>query len=70
MKTNLKNMHFIKSYGQNKIRFQIMAIFFVFLPYFCLKMATPEEALPMVLRPHFNIFGISGDRWVIVCDGP
>ena len=46
MKTNLKNMHRIKSYGQNKIRSQIMAISFVFLPYFCPKMATPEEALP------------------------
>ena len=39
-------MHRIKSYGQNKIQSHIMAISFVFLPYFCPKMATPEEALP------------------------
>ena len=39
-------MHRIKSYGQNEIQSHIMAISFVFLPYFCPKMATPEEALP------------------------
>ena len=46
MKTYLKNMYRIKRYGQNKIRSHILAISFVFLPYFCSKKATPKEALP------------------------
>ena len=47
MKTELKNMHRIKSYGQNKIGCEIMAISFVFWPIFRTKMALPEAALPM-----------------------
>ena len=46
-KTALKNISLVKSYGQNKIRYQIIVISFVFLPSYDLKMAIPEEALPM-----------------------
>ena len=45
-KTELKNMHRIKSYGENKILSHNMAISFEFLPNLRLKMAYPEEALP------------------------
>ena len=34
VKAELKNMHRFKSYGQNKIDYEIMAIFFVFWAYF------------------------------------
>ena len=47
VKTELKNMHRIKSYGQNKIGCEILAISFVFWPIFRTKMALPEAALPM-----------------------
>ena len=55
-------MHRFKSYGQNKMNSEIMAISFVFWPYFGPKMTTPKEALPMVLREHLYIFGISRAR--------
>ena len=41
----LKNLHWFKSYGQNKIDSEIMAISFVFSPDFC---------------PKLNPFGILG----------
>ena len=47
VKTELKNMHRIKSYGQNKIGCEILAISFVFWPILRPKMAFPEAALPM-----------------------
>ena len=47
VKTELKNMHRIKSYGQIKIECEILAISFVFWPIFRTKMALPEAALPM-----------------------
>ena len=47
VKAELKNMHRFKSYGQNKIDYEIMAISFVFWAYFGPKMTTLEEALPM-----------------------
>ena len=34
VKAELKNMHRFKSYGQNKIDYEIMAISFVFWAYF------------------------------------
>ena len=46
-KAELKNLHRFKSYGQNKINSEIMAISFVFSPHFCPKLTTLEEALPM-----------------------
>ena len=38
VRTELKNMHRIKSYGQNKIVVEILAISFVFWPYLRSKM--------------------------------
>ena len=46
-KAELKNLQRFKSYRQNKIKSEIMAISFVFWPYFGPKMTTLEEALPM-----------------------
>ena len=34
VKADLKNMHRFKSYGQNKIDYEIMAISFIFWAYF------------------------------------
>ena len=53
MKTKFKNMHRIKSYGENKILSHNMAISFAFLPNFRPKMAYPEEALPSGFFPIF-----------------
>ena len=47
VKAELKNMHRFKSYGQNKIDYEIMIISFVFWAYFWPKMTTLEAALPM-----------------------
>ena len=47
VKVELKNLHWFKSDGQNKINSEIMAISFVFSPHFCPKLTTLEEALPM-----------------------
>ena len=47
VKAELKNLHRFKSYGQNKIDSEIMAISFVFSPHFCPKLTTLGEALPM-----------------------
>ena len=45
VKVEMKNMHRFNSYGQNKIDYEIMAISFVFRPYFEPKMTTLKEAL-------------------------
>ena len=56
MKTELKNIHRIKSYGQNKIGCQILAISFVFLPLLKPKRAIPVGIVPDNLES-WNIFG-------------
>ena len=55
VKAELKNLHLFKSYGQNKIDSTIMAISYIFLPNFCPKLTTLQEALPIGL-----FFGILG----------
>ena len=47
VKTELKNMHRIKSYWQNKIGCEILAVSFVFWLILRLKMVFPGAALSM-----------------------
>ena len=50
VKTELKNMHRIKSYGQNKIGCEILAISFVFWRVLWPKMTLPVAALPVLCQ--------------------
>ena len=50
VKTELKNMHRIKSYGQNKIGCEILAISFVFWPVLWPKTTLPVAALPVLCQ--------------------
>ena len=59
VKTELKKLRWLKSYGQIKIDSEIMAVSYVFLAYFGLKLTPLGQALPRVLRAHLYVFGIS-----------
>ena len=58
-KAESKNLHRLKSYGQNKIKCEIMAISFVF---WARKWPVYRKHFPWVLRAHLYVFGISGAR--------
>ena len=59
VKAEWKKMQRLKSYGQNKIKSEIMAISFVF---WARKWPPYRKHFPWVPRAHLYVFGISGAR--------
>ena len=54
--STMKTMYCIKSYGKNKIWSQIMAISFVFMPFFVQKWSLQEVVLYRSYVPTFKFF--------------